>query len=258
MPTSRGSSHEPPKSSASPRLAKISVKRARSEATIEVAAEREVAPGAGGHAVDRRDRRLRELVQPQRGPPDHAHRRHRRARRRSERRRRPPSVRSAPEQKRVAGAGDHEHPVVATRRDLVEDLDEAPPHLAGDRVLRSGRSSVSVTTPSARVDEQAVQCSYHLALGRVDRLVVRGGTVTARMSAHGWTEPDGGVDVRHVQPYQAEKTVPLPGLRPRDPARRRPRGRRARRRTRDRRHWHTGCWHQASRPRKPQTKPRKR
>src|SRR6478752_6203363 len=31
------------------------------------------------------------------------------------------------------------------------------------------------------------------------------------MSAHGWTEPDDDVDVRHVQPYQADKTYRCPG-----------------------------------------------
>jgi hypothetical protein len=54
------------------------------------------------------------------------------------------------------------------------------------------------------------------------------------------------VDVRHVQPYQAEKPYRCPGcdhdIRPgeghevvvprRDPS--------------ERRHWHTGCWHRAS------------
>jgi hypothetical protein len=78
------------------------------------------------------------------------------------------------------------------------------------------------------------------------------------MSAHRWTEPDGGVDVRHVQPYEAEKTYRCPGcdheirpgeghevVVPRDEPE-------------DRRHWHSGCWHRASRPRKPASKPRKR
>ncbi len=62
---------------------------------------------------------------------------------------------------------------------------------------------------------------------------------------HDWTEDaadDGRVDVRHVQPYQAEKTYRCPGcdheIRPGEghevvipldaPQ--------------DRRHWHTGCW----------------
>ena len=63
---------------------------------------------------------------------------------------------------------------------------------------------------------------------------------------HDWTddfEDAGRVEVRHVQPYQAEKTYRCPGcdheIRPGEghkvvippdaPQ--------------DRRHWHTGCWH---------------
>ena len=69
-PTSRGSSHEPPKSTTSPRFEKISMKRAALRRDHDVAPEREVAAGAGRDAVDRRDRRLRQLVQPQRAAPD--------------------------------------------------------------------------------------------------------------------------------------------------------------------------------------------
>ncbi|GIU87259.1 MAG: hypothetical protein KatS3mg009_1774 [Acidimicrobiia bacterium] len=67
------------------------------------------------------------------------------------------------------------------------------------------------------------------------------------------TFPDGpgdAVDVRHVQPYQAAKSYRCPGcdheIRPgeghevvvprADPA--------------ARRHWHTGCWHRATRARR--------
>jgi hypothetical protein len=73
------------------------------------------------------------------------------------------------------------------------------------------------------------------------------------MSAHGWTEPDGGVDVRHVQPYEADKTYRCPGcdheIRPGE-------GHEVvvpREQPEDRRHWHSGCWHRASRPRKKTT-----
>jgi hypothetical protein len=83
------------------------------------------------------------------------------------------------------------------------------------------------------------------------------------MTAHRWTEPDGGVDVRHVQPYEAEKSYRCPGcdheirpgeghevVVPRDDPD-------------ARRHWHSGCWHRASRPKKASAKkkpsqPRKR
>jgi hypothetical protein len=67
------------------------------------------------------------------------------------------------------------------------------------------------------------------------------------MSTHGWTEPDDGVDVRHVQPYEADKTYRCPGcdheigpgvghevVVPRE-------------RPDERRHWHSGCWHRAAR-----------
>jgi hypothetical protein len=67
------------------------------------------------------------------------------------------------------------------------------------------------------------------------------------MNEHDWTDYDGPrdepIEVRHVQPYQAEKMYRCPGcdheIRPGEghevvipldaPQ--------------DRRHWHTGCWH---------------
>jgi hypothetical protein len=67
----------------------------------------------------------------------------------------------------------------------------------------------------------------------------------------GWTSASGdtGLDVRHVQPYQALKTYRCPGcdheirpgeghevVVPRDSPH-------------DRRHWHTACWRRASQPR---------
>ena len=56
-PTSRGSNHEPPKSTLRPRFEKISEKRARVGGHDEVAAQRDVQARAGGDAVDRGDRR---------------------------------------------------------------------------------------------------------------------------------------------------------------------------------------------------------
>jgi hypothetical protein len=59
---------------------------------------------------------------------------------------------------------------------------------------------------------------------------------------------EGGLDVRHVQPYQAVKTYRCPGcdheippglghevVVPRDAPE-------------DRRHWHTSCWHRETKP----------
>jgi hypothetical protein len=74
------------------------------------------------------------------------------------------------------------------------------------------------------------------------------GRVPAVTREHDWTEP-GGIEVRHVQPYQADKTYRCPGcdheIRPGEghkvvipldaPE--------------DRRHWHTGCWHREERRR---------
>lgn len=61
-----------------------------------------------------------------------------------------------------------------------------------------------------------------------------------------WDDYDGeqtGVEVRHVQPYQAEKTYRCPGcdheIRPGE-------GHKVvipNAAPQDRRHWHTGCWH---------------
>jgi hypothetical protein len=65
---------------------------------------------------------------------------------------------------------------------------------------------------------------------------------------HDWTDFDGGddsgaIEVRHVQPYQAEKSYRCPGcdheIRPGE-------GHKVvipLSAPQDRRHWHTGCWH---------------
>ena len=73
------------------------------------------------------------------------------------------------------------------------------------------------------------------------------------MATHRWTDDHNDVDVRHVQPYQAEKIYRCPGcdqeIRPgeghevvvprSDPD--------------ARRHWHSGCWYRATRSPKPRT-----
>jgi len=78
------------------------------------------------------------------------------------------------------------------------------------------------------------------------------------MSAHRWTEPDGGVDVRHMQPYQADKTYRCPGCDLEIPPGLGHEVVVPRERPEDRRHWHSGCWHTASRPPKRAPRPRPR
>ena len=76
------------------------------------------------------------------------------------------------------------------------------------------------------------------------------------MSSHSWTEPEDGVEVRHVQPYQAVKTYRCPGC---DHEIREGEGHKVvvpNGAPEDRRHWHTGCWHRATRPSK-KSKPSK-
>jgi hypothetical protein len=71
----------------------------------------------------------------------------------------------------------------------------------------------------------------------------------AAMSEHEWTEPDDGIDVRHVQPYEAVKTYRCPGC---DHEIRAGEGHKVvvpRSAPQDRRHWHTGCWHREERRR---------
>jgi len=66
------------------------------------------------------------------------------------------------------------------------------------------------------------------------------------MGAHDWTEPDDGVDVRHVQPYEADKVYRCPGC---DHEIRVGVGHEVvvpRERPAERRHWHSGCWRSAS------------
>ena len=82
------------------------------------------------------------------------------------------------------------------------------------------------------------------------------------VAEHDWTDPDGEagdiVDVRHVQPYEAVKTYRCPGcdheIRPGEGHEVVvPRGA-----PQNRRHWHTGCWHRASRPRTTKRPPRRK
>lgn len=67
--------------------------------------------------------------------------------------------------------------------------------------------------------------------------------------AHRFPDEDDGVDVRHVQPYEAVKAYRCPGcdheIRPGE-------GHEVvvpRAAPDERRHWHTGCWHRAQRRR---------
>ena len=72
------------------------------------------------------------------------------------------------------------------------------------------------------------------------------------MSAHRWTDDFDGVDVRHVQPYQTDKTYRCPGcdheIRPGEGHEVVvPRGDAS-----ARRHWHSGCWFRETRsPQRP-------
>jgi len=66
------------------------------------------------------------------------------------------------------------------------------------------------------------------------------------MGTHDWTEPDDGVDVRHVQPYEADKVYRCPGC---DHEIRAGVGHEVvvpRERPEERRHWHSGCWNRAA------------
>jgi hypothetical protein len=68
---------------------------------------------------------------------------------------------------------------------------------------------------------------------------------------HGWTDDAehalDAVDVRHVQPYQAEKTYRCPGCDHEIPPGQGHEVVVPRAAPDDRRHWHTGCWQQAVR-----------
>ena len=136
-PTSRGNNHEPPKSMARPRLAKISVKRARSDATIRShpSARLHPAPAAtpftaaivgNGSSCSRSAARPTMRIEATDAPaPVGAS---------------PPAaeVRSAPEQNASPAPVITSTRSSATGREVVEDLDQAAPHLAGDRVLALG------------------------------------------------------------------------------------------------------------------------
>src|SRR5262249_29390817 len=106
----------------------------------EVAAEGKIQPRPGGDPVDRCDRWLRELVEAQRGPTDHAHLAERGADAavlgcevRVVARR---EVGAGTES--VAGAGDHEDTIGPRVGDIVEHVDELAPHGPVDGVLLVG------------------------------------------------------------------------------------------------------------------------
>ena len=116
----------------------------------QIASEREIAAGAGCDTVDRRDRRLRQLVQPQRGATHYSHPGQRRGRTATRVARAITEIGSRAET--VAGARDHEHPIVGILGNLVEERGEPEPHLTGDRVLLGG----------------SVQCARHDTVGTLD------------------------------------------------------------------------------------------
>ena len=150
MPTSRGSTHEPPKSTTSPRFEKISLKRARSDATIRSQPEREIAAGARGDSVDRRDRRLRPARAAAARPGPRCASRPAPRPARGARRRSPLSPRSAPEQNPSPA------PVITSTRSsrfsaTSSNSSVRPSHISPViAFFLAGRFSVHVTTPSAR------------------------------------------------------------------------------------------------------------
>ena len=82
MPTRRGSSHDPPKSTTRPRLAKISLNRARSEATIRSQPSARLQPAPAATPLTAAIVGLASSCRRERGLPDDAHPGQRAARRR--------------------------------------------------------------------------------------------------------------------------------------------------------------------------------
>ena len=150
-PTSRGRSHEPPKSMLRPALHEDRAEAGGVGRDHEVAAEREVEPGARGHAVHLGDGRLRDA---------------RAARPRSARRRAcaraagprsrgiPDSIRSAPAQKARPAPVTTSTRSSRLRATSPNTSLEAAPHLAGDRVHRVGPVERERHHAVATVDEQ--------------------------------------------------------------------------------------------------------
>ena len=120
----------------------------------QVAAERKVATGAGRDAVHRRDRRLGQLVQPQRGPTHDSHPGQRRGGTATRVVRTVAEVRARAES--VARAGDHEHAVFAILGHFVEERGEPEPHLARHRVLLGRPVQRARHDTVGALDEQGV------------------------------------------------------------------------------------------------------
>ena len=120
MPTSRGNIHEPPKSTTSPRFEKISLKRARSDATIrsQPSARLQPAPAATpltAAIVGLASSCSRNAARPtMRIPASAAAGPLARSRRRA-------VAEIGARAETVARARDHEHPVVGVLGDLVEE-----------------------------------------------------------------------------------------------------------------------------------------
>ncbi len=118
----------------------------------QVAAEREVAPRAGRHPVDRGDRRDVELVQPQRAPADDPHRSAASHPVPSDSGPGVPGVGEVgPGAEPVAGAGEHEHAgLAATPRSRRRPRSAPATSARSSRSSSRAGSSVTVMTPSSR------------------------------------------------------------------------------------------------------------
>ena len=135
---SRGRIQEPPKSTLRPRFEKISVKRARSDATTRSQPSARLQPAPAATPLTAAIVGIGQLVQPQRGTTDDPHL----AQRSADAGREALGVVGVGEVRAgaepVAGAGDHEHAGVGVVLDLVEHLDQLAPHLPVDGVLLLG------------------------------------------------------------------------------------------------------------------------
>ena len=175
----------------------------------------------------------------------------------------PASTRSAPAQNPLPGAGDHQHPVVGALGHLGEDRVELAPHVARHRVHLVGAvereahhavaavdeqvdatgirvvdpPSRSAATVAAWVSTRSARRSSAAATSSSSRSRVRGrvragalGRVRVSPDRAGSRRRAGRRPPRPAVP--GGEAVPLPRLRPRDPARPRPRGGGAPRRAR--------------------------
>ena len=128
-PTSRGSSHEPPKSIDRPRRAKISEKRASSEATMRSQPRARLQPAPAGDAADLGDRRLGQAVQRQAHVADVAHGVATGGAARSLGVG-APAAQVGARAERSAGAGEHDHPVVVGRPAISWNVASSSSHIA--------------------------------------------------------------------------------------------------------------------------------